>query len=107
LKEVLDAQESALVVGEPDFATLDRTFHRIIVAAAGNQFLTRQYDALRDRHRRLTATTVAQDPTRIARFVAEHREIAAAVERGDGDAAAELSARHLYSAHELARRPRP
>lgn len=80
LNEILAAQESALLAGEPDFPTLDRSFHRMIVAAAGNQLLTRQYDALRDRHRRLTATTVAQDPTRTARFVAEHREIAAAVE---------------------------
>jgi DNA-binding GntR family transcriptional regulator len=106
LNEVLTAQESALGAGYPEFTTLDRTFHRIIVAAAGNKLLTRQYDTLRDRHRRLTATTVAQDPTRIARFIAEHRNIAAALERGDADAAAELTARHLYGAHEFARRPR-
>jgi DNA-binding GntR family transcriptional regulator len=99
------AQESALTAGYPAFATLDRTFHRIIVAAAGNQLLTRQYDALRDRHRRLTAATLANDPTRVARFVAEHREIAAAVARGDADAAAELTAAHLFGAHRLARRP--
>jgi len=103
---VVAAQESALAAGYPEFATLDRRFHRSIVAAAGNPLLTRQYDALRDRHRRLTATTLARDPTRIARFVAEHREIAEALARGDADAAAELTAAHLHGAHELARRSR-
>ena len=57
------------------------------MAAAGNALLTRQYDALRDRHQRIAATTIARDPSRIERFIAEHRELAAALERGDGETA--------------------
>jgi DNA-binding FadR family transcriptional regulator len=37
--------------------------------------------------------------------MAEHREIAAAIARGDPDAAGDLMADHLRTAHELARRP--
>jgi len=88
------------------FAWADRAFHTAIVEAAGNHILDRQYEALRDRHQRIAAAAVASDPTRIARFIAEHKEILAAIERGDGDAAAALMADHLRSSHELARRPR-
>ena len=86
------------------FAAADRRFHRAIVAAAGNVLLTRAYDALADRHQRMAATTVARDRSRIERFVAEHREITAALARGDGDAAGDLLVAHLRSARELARR---
>jgi DNA-binding GntR family transcriptional regulator len=88
------------------FAWADRAFHMAIVESAGNRILDRQYDALRDRHQRIAAAAVASDPTRIARFIAEHKQILAAIERGDGDAAASLMASHLQSSHELARRPR-
>lgn len=103
LAETIAAQEEALETGV-GFAWADRQFHRAIVAAAGNKLLTRQYDALRDRHQRIAATTIARDPSRIARFVAEHKELAAALARGDGDSAVALTAAHLHSAHELARR---
>jgi DNA-binding GntR family transcriptional regulator len=104
LSDAIADQERALAAGGRNFARADRRFHRAIVAAAGNPLLTRQYDALRDRHQRIAAATIARDPTRIARFLAEHREIAAALERGDGEAAAKLTAAHLQGAHELARR---
>jgi DNA-binding GntR family transcriptional regulator len=106
LRESIAKQERTLAAGT-GFAAADRDFHRIIVAANGNELLTRQYDALRDRHQRIAATTIARDPTRIARFIAEHRELTGALERGDAEAAATLTATHLQSAHELARRPRP
>jgi DNA-binding GntR family transcriptional regulator len=106
LREWLAEQEQALTSDGRGFAWADRQFHGAIVEAAGNHILDRQYDALRDRHQRIAAATIARDPTRIARFIAEHREILGAIERGDGDAAAELTSAHLQSAHELARRPR-
>jgi len=88
------------------FAWSDRAFHRAIVEAGGNRLLTRQYDALRDRHQRIAAVTVAQDPSRIERFIAEHREIAEAFGAGDAERAASLLGAHLAGAHELVRRPR-
>lgn len=102
-------QERALREGGEDampFAIADREFHRLIVAANGNDLLTRQYDALRDRQQRITVTAVARDPTRLAAFIAEHAAIAEAIEQEDPKAAAERMAVHLRSAHELARRRR-
>jgi len=104
LREQIAEQEDSLAGDGAGFAWSDRAFHRAIVEAAGNQLLTRQYDALRDRHQRIAAVTIARDPSRIERFVAEHREIAAAFEAGDGDRAAELLGTHLQGAHELVRR---
>ena len=106
LREQIAEQEASLAGDGAGFAWSDRAFHRAIVEAAGNQLLTRQYDALRDRHQRIAAVTIAREPSRIERFVAEHREIAAAFEAGDGDRAAELLGTHLQGAHELVRRPR-
>ena len=104
LRDLIAEQERALAAGGKGFAWADRQFHGAIVAAAGNALLTRQYDALRDRHQRIAAATVARDPTRIRRFIDEHRQLVDALERGDGDAAVELTAVHLHGAHELARR---
>jgi len=103
LREHIAEQEEALESGA-GFAWADRQFHGAIVEAAGNRLLTRQYDGLRDRHQRIAAATIARDPSRIERFIAEHREIAAALADGDGDAAAERLSAHLRAAHALSRR---
>jgi DNA-binding GntR family transcriptional regulator len=105
LHESIAEQERALRTGGARFAVADREFHREIVAANQNEILIREYDTLRDRLRRIAATAVARDPSVTAVFIAEHREIAAAIERGDSSAAAEITAAHLRRAHELARRP--
>lgn len=106
LRDLLAEQERALSSNATDFILADRDFHRAIVAANGNRILTRQYDGLRDRLQRMAATAVAADPRHMATFIAEHREIAGAIERGDGRAAADLMASHLRRAHQLARRSR-
>ena len=66
--------------------------------------LIRQYDALRDRHQRIAAATLARDPARIERFIAEHRAITEALASGEGERAAELLRTHLSGARALARR---
>ena len=106
LREQIAEQEASLAGGTAGFAWSDRAFHRAIVDAGGNRLLTRQYDGLRDRHQRIAAAAVASDPARLERFIAEHREIVAALEAGDADRAADLLGTHLQGAHELARRPR-
>lgn len=104
LETAIAAQERALGSAGAGFARADRAFHRAIVAAAGNALLARSYDALADRHQRIAATTVARDPSRIERFIAEHREITAALAAGEGEKAAELLRSHLSGARALARR---
>jgi DNA-binding GntR family transcriptional regulator len=99
LRGLLDRQDALLARGDrPGFVEADRRFHRAIVAAAGNAVLTRLYDSLRDRQRRMSATTIARDPATARRFLDEHRRIAAAIERGDAGAAAELVEAHLEGA---------
>ncbi|HWE11905.1 MAG TPA: GntR family transcriptional regulator [Solirubrobacteraceae bacterium] len=93
--------------GGTPFVIADREFHRLIVAGNGNELLTRQYDALRDRQQRIAVSAVARDPARVAGFIAEHAAIAEAIEQRDPRAAAERVAVHLRGAHALARRPHP
>jgi DNA-binding GntR family transcriptional regulator len=105
LAEEIAEQERAIAAGMPttDFASSDRRFHRAIVGAAGNAILTRLYDALRDRQQRIAAVSLARNPADAQRFVEDHREIAAALERGDAPAACELVSAHLRSARDAAR----
>jgi DNA-binding GntR family transcriptional regulator len=106
LAAAIASQERA--VAEEDvaiqiFIAGDRDFHRAIVAAHGNTILTRQYDALRDRQQRISASAVARSRERILQFITEHREIAAALAAGDGQRARGLLEQHLRLAHDLAR----
>jgi DNA-binding GntR family transcriptional regulator len=107
LLEAIERQVRSLEQGGVGFTIADREFHRAIVAANRNAILVRQYDALRDRHQRITATLVARDPARMAQLIAEHREIAEAIEQQDAERAVSLVESHLRGAHELIRRPRP
>ena len=107
LFEAITAQEDTLPHGGAGFTVADREFHHTIVAANRNAILVRQYDALRDRQQRITATLVARDPARVAQFIAEHRHIAGAIERRDAEQAVSLVDDHLRRAYQLAQRPRP
>jgi DNA-binding GntR family transcriptional regulator len=106
LATTIEAQQAAVAdsdVASHIFTVADRDFHRAIVAAHGNEILTRQYDALRDRQQRISALATARSRDRIVQFIAEHREIAAALAAGEGARARELIEEHLRLAHELAR----
>ncbi len=105
LRESIAHQERALPAAGPGLVRADREFHRAIVAANRNEILLRQYDALWDRQQCMLATAIARDGARIAQFIAEHRQIAGALERGDSTAAADLIAAHLRGAYERPQRP--
>lgn len=96
LRALLDRQERVLDDGDlPAFIEADRDFHHAIVAAAGNAILTRLSDSLRDRQRRIVATTVARDPALTRRFLAEHHGICEAIAAGDARAAGRLVEAHI------------
>lgn len=96
LRGLIARQERMLDEGDlTGFVVADRAFHHTIVAAAGNAILTRISDSLRDRQRRMVAATAARDRDLPRWWVAEHRGILEAIERGDGDAAAALVQSHL------------
>ena len=102
LLDAIADQERTLADGGAGFTVADREFHHAIVTANRNAILVRQYDGLRDRQQRITATLVARDPARVAQFIAEHREIAGAIERRDADQAVILVDAHLRRAYEVA-----
>ena len=99
LQDLLDRQQEALDAGDvPGFVRTDRDFHHAIVAAGGNAILTRLSDSLRDRQRRMVATTVARDPELMRRFLDEHRAICDAIGAGDARAAGRLVEAHIEGA---------
>jgi DNA-binding GntR family transcriptional regulator len=109
LSEAIAGQELAVAGDEPQshvFTLHDREFHRAIVSFHGNEMLTRQYDALRDRQQRIAAVAVSRSYARIVQFILEHRTIAAALADADGARAAELIGDHLHHARDLVRRAR-
>ncbi len=79
------------------FAEADRTFHRTLVAGTGNDILLGLYDSLRDRQRRM-GRAAARSPERMARIIAEHRELAAAIAVGDETRALRALREHLDNA---------
>ena len=91
LQDLLDRQQAALDAGDaPAFVRTDRDFHHAIVVAGGNAILTRLSDSLRDRQRRMVATTVARDPDLMRRFLDEHRALCDAIGAGDARTAGRL-----------------
>ncbi|MEA2249188.1 MAG: hypothetical protein QOH46_3717 [Solirubrobacteraceae bacterium] len=103
LQEAIEEQERAVASGAVGFVAADRRFHRAIVAAGSNAILTRLYDSLRDRQQRIAAIALARNPGNAARFIAEHREIADALERNDADAACTVLEAHLRTTRDVAR----
>jgi DNA-binding GntR family transcriptional regulator len=103
LNGAIEEQARAVAAGAVGFVAADRRFHRAIVAAGGNAILTRLYDSLRDRQQRIAAIALARNPGNATRFIAEHREIADALERRDPDAACALLEAHLRSTRDVAR----
>jgi GntR family transcriptional regulator, transcriptional repressor for pyruvate dehydrogenase complex len=77
----------------------DRLFHRAIVAAAGNQLLSRLVDELGDAVDRTSQASLTM-PGRAPRSLAAHREILAAIRAGDEEAAAAAMSRHAAESAE-------
>lgn len=96
LKASLAEQERLRKAGETAaFVEADREFHRLFVAAAGNPILLQLHDSLRDRQSRMGLAAITRDTARTQSIVAEHRELAAAVNaRRPSDALAIID-RHL------------
>ena len=72
----------------------DRRFHLLLTALTGNPMLTAVVDDLR-RRTRLPGLPELVGTSELQRSAAEHHELAAAIERGDGDAAEAITRRHI------------
>lgn len=78
---------------------LDSQFHSIIYRASGNRLL---YKTLSELHRNIhfyRKQSLAV-PERLTRSIEEHKEILAAIERGDADEADRLTSEHIEAAME-------
>jgi DNA-binding GntR family transcriptional regulator len=96
LEELLAAQRQALVDERlPDFHQADCDFHLAIVAAAGNELLTRFYQSLRDRQLRMLDTATVHDPSRRTSILEQHQSLLVAIRDGEGLGAGSVIADHL------------
>lgn len=104
LSELLARQREQAAAG--DFAAAavtDRCFHAEIVRSGGNDILSRLYDQLRDRQLRMGVAVMHSHPDRIAKTLAEHEEILAALSARDAEAAVDVVTRHVGWFQDLAR----
>jgi DNA-binding GntR family transcriptional regulator len=90
----------------PGFIQSDRDFHRAMVAAGGNDILTKLYDTLRDRQLLMGAVLMRGSPGRISSAVEEHAAILAAVKAGDRTALRAAVMHHLATVSANVRRTR-
>jgi DNA-binding GntR family transcriptional regulator len=104
LEELLDEHEEYQATGDlAKAADADRSFHAEIVRGAGNAILAQLYDQLRDRQLRMGVQVMRAEPHRVARNVADHAEILAALRAGDGDLAAAVVRRHVSRVRAIVR----
>jgi DNA-binding GntR family transcriptional regulator len=90
-QEALAAQER-----EREFVEADREFHRLVVAAAGNDILLQLHDSLRDRQSRMGLAALARDEDRTDQILEEHRALVAALTARDEELARAIVDRHLH-----------
>lgn len=64
------------------FSAADRAFHEVIVEAAGNTVITRQYRHLRDRQIVIVAGNLRGDKPRMTQSLRQHRELLRLLESG-------------------------
>lgn len=88
---------------ERNFVEVDREFHRIFVAAAGNPILLQLHDSLRDRQSRMMLAALARDADRLQQVLEEHGALAEAVDAGDADTACTVLNGHLHGTLKLLR----
>ncbi|QDQ12651.1 GntR family transcriptional regulator [Streptomyces spectabilis] len=104
LAELLEKQREQAAAGDlAGAATTDRCFHATIVRSGGNEILARLYDQLRDRQLRMGVAVMHSHPDRIAKTLAEHEEILAALTANDAEAAVAVVTRHVGWFQNLAR----
>ncbi|WP_190138780.1 GntR family transcriptional regulator [Streptomyces longispororuber] len=104
LAELLAEQREQAAAGELAAAAVtDRCFHAEIVRSGGNDILSRLYDQLRDRQLRMGVAVMHSHPDRIAKTLAEHEELLAALRAEDADAAVAVVTRHVGWFQHLAR----
>lgn len=95
LHALLAGIDAAYAAGDvPGTIELDDAFHRRIALASGNRLLVASADRLLDRVR-FARSLARSRPGRQEEFQREHREIVAAIEAADAEAAYEAMTSHI------------
>ncbi len=96
LEELVDVQRMHARAGDTrGFVEADRTFHRVIVDAAGNEIISKLFGMLRDRQLRMGVAMMEDEPSRMDLAVAEHEAIVEALRARDADAVSAAVEEHL------------
>lgn len=83
LRARLDEMAAALKADDvSSFSAADRAFHEVIVEAAGNSVIARQYCHLRDRQIVIVAGNLRGDKPRMTNSLRQHRELLRLLESG-------------------------
>jgi len=107
LRANLKAQEKTRGKGEvARCVELDAEFHTLFAEFLGNQEILRVTSQLREKMQRVITAVFRLNPARFDSSYEEHRAIADAVTRGDGDGAAALVERHLAIGKQFLLSPR-
>jgi DNA-binding GntR family transcriptional regulator len=80
------------------FSEADRTFHERIVAAAGNDILTRLYRSLRERQICISEAVMRLSEERMDIALDDHAQLVERLRAGDDAGFVELTERHLQHA---------
>lgn len=96
LRALLEVQATCVQTGDVDgFVEADDAFHTAVVRASRNPIALHFSRLLRDRAQRLRHHLMRIRPEHLITSLADHRELADAVEAGDARAYADTLARHV------------
>jgi len=96
MRDAIARQDDRARAGDLDgFVVVDREFHTVLVAAAGNQIVLNLYDSLRDRQQRMGIAALRREPRRLDEILDQHRGLVDAIDAGDVEATLDLLDVHL------------
>lgn len=84
-----------------EFIDHDHRFHSALVAAVGNEMLSKTYDGLRARQIRAGVEALFRSDGRRKSVLSEHEEILSALAAGDPEAAAAAITEHLSATRQV------
>ncbi len=103
MAESLERQRTLAATGDHvAFSAEDADFHGVVVRYGANPLLSAFYAGLRDRQRRMTATSVERDPAQLERILTDHTALLALVEQGRANEFDQLLGVHMREVHHLA-----
>ncbi len=102
LQALLDRMRAAHDAQDPsEFSAADRAFHEVIVEAAGNSVITRQYRHLRDRQLCIVTTLMERDEDRMRNALESHGGMLQLLQEGTVEEFTRAAREHVAHTGEL------